>query len=59
MLELLVGKNEKYENESFMTLLTEDEIVDKLLADCVEEPNLQENHGEAHGLPTFLMYAPA
>ncbi len=51
MLNYWWGKLKKYENESFGdAFLTEDEIVDKLLADCVEELNLQENLEEAHEL---------
>ncbi len=61
MLNYWWGKLKKYENESFGdAFLTEDEIVDKLLADCVEELNLQENLEEAHELcRRFWMYAPA
>ena len=55
MLNYWWGKLKKYENESFGdAFLTEDEIVDKLLADCVEELNLQENLEEAHELCRLL-----
>lgn len=61
MLDYWWGHLKKYESESFGdAFLTEDEIVDKLLADCVEELHLQENLEEAHELcRRFWMYAPA
>ena len=61
MLDYWWSHLKKYESESFGDdFLTEDEIVDKLLADCAEELHLQENLEEAHELcRRFWMYAPA
>ena len=54
------GMVKEYE-ESFggSTYMTEDEIVDRMLARCVEEIHLQENLVELHTLcQRFWMYAP-
>ena len=54
------GMVKEYE-ESFegSTYITEDEIVDKMLARCVEELRLQENLAELHTLcQRYWMYAP-
>ena len=54
------GMVKEYE-ESFegSTYITEDEIVDKMLARCVEELHLQENLAELHTLcQRYWMYAP-
>ncbi|WP_195270578.1 HAD family hydrolase [Eubacterium sp. 1001713B170207_170306_E7] len=61
MLNYWWGRLKQYESESFGdAFLTEDEIVDRLLADCVEELHLEENLEEAHELcRRFWMYAPA
>ena len=54
------GMVKEYE-ESFegLTYITEDEIVDKMLARCVEEIQLKENLAELHTLcQRYWMYAP-
>ena len=54
------GMVKEYE-ESFegSTYITEDEIVDRMLARCVEELHLQENLAELHTLcQRYWMYAP-